>query len=81
MSGDSDVSEFVEDHEQDERPELRTLNKGMKAACLAMKHGFHETQIGPEAQKRKALERSEAQRDVKITLPKLKFLDEPENEL
>jgi hypothetical protein len=28
-----------------------------------------------------AIERSAAQRDVKITLPKLKFLDEPENEL
>jgi hypothetical protein len=79
MSGD--VSDFVSDNEAQERPEFRTLNKGQRTAFMMAARNRAETLAAPETKIRKAQERSDSRRDVPMTLPKLKFLDEPENEL
>jgi len=69
----SDVSDFTEDHEGEERCEIFKLNKGLRT--------IHLNRIGlnrpPDArdQRLKALERSDAMRDVPLTLPKLKFME------
>jgi hypothetical protein len=79
MSGDKEVAEFMEDHTRDVRDGLRCRNKGLKAMHLQSLRNRAEHREANQTQV--AIERSQAQRDVKITLPKLKFLDEPENEL
>jgi hypothetical protein len=79
MSGPSDVSEFVDDTEDGVGEGIGHAKKGLKNMYLtSWKHSAESI----DAQRtQKAIERSAAQRDVKITLPKLKFLDEPENGL
>jgi hypothetical protein len=73
-----DVSDFVEDTE-DGVGEGIACAKGLKA--MHMKSQTTQAENREANQQQVALERSQILRDVKITLPKLKFLDEPENEL
>jgi hypothetical protein len=79
MSGPSDVSEFMKDTEDG-------VGEGISHAKKNLRNMYHASwkrsaENRDAGQTQKAIERSQAQRDVKITLPKLKFLDEPENEL
>jgi hypothetical protein len=79
MSGDKEVAEFLEDHAPQVRDGIRCAGKGVKA--MHLQSMLHKAQQREANQKQVAIERSQALRDVKITLPKLKFLDDQENEL
>jgi hypothetical protein len=78
MSGDSDVSGLVDDHEQSTGEGI-AKTKGIKAMHLTTMR--HKAENDEANRLHKVLERSDSRRVIPMTLPKLKFLDEPENEL
>jgi hypothetical protein len=73
-----EVGEFADEHALLERTEVLKMRKG--ARNMRLRGAAMALETNQDAG-RKSLERDEAMRNPPLTLPKLKFLDEPENEL